>query len=331
MTKRITYFITTMLVVFGMLASASPVFAHGHGSELKGTIAAIDTTASTVTVTPKKGGADVVLNVDASTRIKRDGKSATLADLQPGDMVEAKYDPATMLASKIEAKIKKSELHGIISAVDTTANTFTVTPHKGGADITLNVDASTMIKRDGKPATLADLQLGDKVEAKYYSSSMIAIKVEARQNWVNLNGTITAVDTTANTVTVTPQKGGADIVLNVDANTIIKRYCAPATLADLLVGDKVHARYNPITFLASKITVDFPELEGVISAVDAVAGTLTVTPHHGGADVTFNVDANTKIELNKTHVTLADLLVGDRVEVQYDTATMLASEIEAKR
>jgi hypothetical protein len=255
MTKRITYFITTMLVVFGMLASASPVFAHGHGSELKGTIAAIDTTASTVTVTPKKGGADVVLNVDASTRIKRDGKSATLADLQPGDMVEAKYDPATMLASKIEAKIKKSELHGII----------------------------------------------------------------------------TAVDTTANTVTVTPQKGGADIVLNVDANTIIKRYCAPATLADLLVGDKVHARYNPITFLASKITVDFPELEGVISAVDAVAGTLTVTPHHGGADVTFNVDANTKIELNKTHVTLADLLVGDRVEVQYDTATMLASEIEAKR
>jgi hypothetical protein len=331
MTKRIAYFITTMLVVFGMLASASPALAHGHGSELKGTIAAVDTVASTVTVTPKNGGTDITLNVDASTMIKRDGKPATLADLQPGDIVEAKYDPATMLASRIQAKVKKSEIHGIISAVDTTANTFTVTPKKGGTDVTLNVDASTMIKRNGKPATLADLQLGDKVEAKYYSSSMLAIKVEARRNLVNLNGTITAVDTTANTVTVTPKKGGADIVLKVDASTIIKRYGAPATLADLLVGDKVQAKYNPITFLASRIIVNFPELEGVISAVDTVAGTLTVTPHHGGADVTFNVDANTIIELNKVHVTLADLLVGDRVEVKYDTTTMLAFKIEAKR
>jgi hypothetical protein len=40
------------------------------------------------------------------------------------------------------------------------------------------VDASTVIKRHGTIATLADLQVGDRVDAKYNPLSMLAIKIE---------------------------------------------------------------------------------------------------------------------------------------------------------
>ena len=68
------------LLVFGALMATHPVYAHSEGTELKGVISAIDTGAGTVTITPIEGGPDVVLKVDSTTVIKRNGITATLAD-----------------------------------------------------------------------------------------------------------------------------------------------------------------------------------------------------------------------------------------------------------
>lgn len=332
MYKKFTFILVTAFIVLGLLTAPSPAFASGGGNyaELKGTIAAVDTSASTVTITPKKGGSDVTLTVDANTLIKRNSQPATLADLQIGDKVEAKYDPATMLAFKLKAKFKVSELKGIIAAVDTSASTVTITPKKGGADVTLNVDANTLIKRNG-PATLADLQAGDKVEAKYDPAAMLAIKIEAKPNLAKVKGTIAAVDTAAGTLTITPKDGSPDVTLAVDANTYIKRNGQPATLADLLVGDRVEAKYNPVTLLAATIKAsNLLEVKGTIAAVDTSASTVTITPSDGSPDVTLTVDANTKIERFSNPATLADLLVGDPVEAKYDPTTMLAFKIEVE-
>jgi len=146
---------------------------------LEGTVAAVDTTAGTITITPKKGGADVTLFVDATTFIKRNGAAATLADVLVGDKVEAKYNAATMLASKLEVKLNLSEVKGTVAAVDTVAGTITITPKYGGADVVLFVDASTFMKRNHAVATLADFVVGDKVEAKYNATTMLASKIES--------------------------------------------------------------------------------------------------------------------------------------------------------
>jgi cold shock CspA family protein/phage terminase large subunit-like protein len=332
MFKRLPVFFVIALVVFSILTAPSAALASSGGqyAELKGTLAAVDTSASTVTITPKKGGSDVTLTVDANTLIKRNSRTATLADLQVGDKVEAKYDPATMLAFKIKAKFKVSELKGIIVAVDTSASTVTITPKKGGTDVTLNVDANTSIKRKG-PATLADLQIGDKIEAKYDPAAMLAIKIEAKPNLAKVKGTIAAIDTAAGTLTITPKNGSPDVTLTVDANTYIKRNGQPATLADLLVGDRVEAKYNPATMLAASIKAsNLLEVKGSIAAVDTTAGTVTITPSDGSGDVTLTVDANTRIERYDAPATLADLLVGDPVEAKYDPTTMLAVKIEVE-
>jgi hypothetical protein len=72
--------------------------------EVKGTISGVG--ASTVSITPKKGGAAIVLNVDTTTVIKRNGAPVALAALQKGDLVEAKYNAVSLLAVRIDAMEK---------------------------------------------------------------------------------------------------------------------------------------------------------------------------------------------------------------------------------
>ena len=227
--------------------------------EIHGTVEAVDTAASTLTVASEEGGTSVVLNVDANTVITRNGAAVSLADLLVGDKVEAKYDSATMLASKIEAEAEDGEVHGTIAAVDTAASTVTITPNDGSADLVLNVTESTVIKRDDAVVTLADLVVGDPVEAKYDTASMVASKIEVEgdeDNDAEIHGTVSAVDTAAGTVTITPSNGSPDVVLSVNDSTVIKRNDVVIALADLQVGEMVEAKYDPASMVASKIEVD---------------------------------------------------------------------------
>jgi hypothetical protein len=62
------------------------------------------------------------------------------------------------------AKPKKHEsapFHGTVSAVDTKAMTLTVGKH------TFNVTSDTKITKEGKPAILSDIAVGDKVGVAY--------------------------------------------------------------------------------------------------------------------------------------------------------------------
>jgi len=306
------------LLVIGVLMAAGPVSAHSDGTELHGLIAAIDGGAGTLTVTPQKGGSDVTLKVDGSTVITRLFHPAALTDLQVGDRVEVKYDPTTLLASRIEAQLNLVKMVGFVSAMDT--STVTVMPKNGGANVILKVDSTTLFTRNGKPATLADIQLGDLVQAKYNPVTLLAARISAQVYLVKLSGIISALGTS--TVTVKPKHGGADVVLQVDSTTLIKRNGKPATLAELQLGDKVEAKYNIITLLATKISArpNLFEIKGLISAIDTGAGTLTVTPKKG-AKVVLKVDSTTLIKRNGAPATLGDLQVGDRVEAKYNAVS----------
>ena len=92
------------LLVLGAAITASPVAAHNEDmGRVRGVIAAVDTSGSTLTVTPNGGDPDVVLNVDSTTSIKRNWQTANLGDLQPDDHVLVLYNPTSMLAARIFA------------------------------------------------------------------------------------------------------------------------------------------------------------------------------------------------------------------------------------
>ncbi len=68
------------------------------------------------------------------------------------------------------------------------------------------------------------------------------------------------------------------------------------------------------------------KVEGAVSAVDAKAGTVSISS--GGKVVTVSVTPATKVERNGKHATLAAVKVGDRGQAVY-AAGGAASKVEA--
>ncbi|MBI4671170.1 MAG: hypothetical protein HY741_05825 [Chloroflexi bacterium] len=320
--------------------------------EVHGTISAI--VGSNITITPNNGAADVTVIVVADTMIEVDEHDATLADLAVGQKAEAHYDPTTMNAFEIEAKTldedEDAHISGVVAAVDTGAGTITITPNDGSADVTLIVTPTTEIEVNDEGATLADIQVGMPVRAEYNATTLEAFEIKAGEDDEDegeskVKGTVAAVDTTASTITITPEDGSPAITLSVVADTEIEVNDEHGTLADIQVGMPVRAEYDPTTLVAFEIKAgeddddqDESKVEGTVAAVDTTASTITITPEDGSADVTLNVTADTKIEVedddhaakaeDEGNGTLADIQVGAKVKAEYDPVTMNAHEIK---
>jgi Cu/Ag efflux protein CusF len=145
---------------------------------------------------------------------------------------------------------------GVVTAIDTTAGTVTIHDKKSDQDVTVSVTEMTRIhKNENEHATLADLAVGDKAAARYDTATMNAKRIQAKSPKVKpakVVGTISAIDADAQSVTIQPKKGDA-VTVFVTADTKINRNDAPATFADLVVGDHAAAKYDPNTMQATKI------------------------------------------------------------------------------
>ena len=215
-----------------------------------------------------------------------------------------------------------AEIEGSITAVDPVAKTVTITSDSGVA-ITLEATDSTEVEVRGKErATLADLKVGQWAKAEYETSTKNALEIEVKEvKPAKIQGEITALDSTANKVTMAPKQGEA-VILTVTDKTEIKVWGKePAGFSDLKVGDSVKAEYDPSTKEALEIEVKAkgePSLavrQGFFGTVKATTDTsLTLTTKQG--DVTFTLDANTQFwNPPQKDATLAAIEVGDRAAV----------------
>ena len=223
---------------------------HPCGPATPGTVASVDTGAATVTFTLADGSSKTV-NVNSSTVLRgitdRDGSGAvTIADLQAGDKVVVRTSAddenlATMIAIPGAGRGDHAdEVEGSVSAVGTDSVTLKLAD---GSSKTLTVNSSTEFKgpdRDSSgTVTLADLAVGDKVEAHVSATDptlATEIKVEGTKVW----GTVSAVGSDSVTVTTAI---GTSVTATVTATTKFK---VPDTdgngtpgLADLTVGQQI--------------------------------------------------------------------------------------------
>ena len=243
-----------ILFVFALsMIAAAPFSVQSATRLLKGKIVAINTKTHILTVSPVPGKF-VKIKVAATTHFKRQGRVVGFSKLRVGDKTNLNYNPITRQATEVDDLADNYDIHGTIESVDPVANTIVISSEEGGNSVTLNVDASTVIGRNGAAATLADLAAGDKVEAKYNSANMLASSIKSEMENGDFSGTISAI--TANTVSVTPDGGGADVVLQVVDSTVILSNDTVIAITDLHVGDAVEAEYDSATRIASKIEVN---------------------------------------------------------------------------
>ena len=122
----------------------------------------------------------MTLKVGASTRYFLGGAAATLADVKAGQRAHASYDRTTSLAAvvlvqNVTPPPAVAAIRGSVTAV--AATSITIAPEHGNP-VTLVIDASTVITRRGHTATPADIKVGDRAEALYVTTTLLAKRIE---------------------------------------------------------------------------------------------------------------------------------------------------------
>jgi hypothetical protein len=231
------------------------------------TLAARALTASGPSITSVSGKAGAVslsagslsvgsqnLQTNAGTRIARNGQIVALRQITSHDTLVAHVAAGTNVALDVLADgPDESEVQGLISMIS--GSNVTITPDDGSPAVTVVVGPATIIEVNDALGTLTDLQVGQAVDAEYDPTTFAAfsIDVSSESEQAEVEGTVFAVDTTLGTVTITPQGGGPNVVLTVNASTEIEVNGDGGTLADIQVGMPISAEYDATTLLAAQI------------------------------------------------------------------------------
>lgn len=152
--------------------------------KVEGTLTALSDTSATIRTSK---GVDVQFAITATTVLEKNGVHVDLSAFTLGERAEAKFDAVTRNAFKLEAgedgndngggnQNGSSQVEGLITEV--TANSISIR-QQNGTIVTVLVDSNTKIERNDLHVLLSAFQVGDRGEARFDSTSMIASKVEA--------------------------------------------------------------------------------------------------------------------------------------------------------
>jgi hypothetical protein len=339
-----------MIVILVIVSFAMSAVASAATVTAGGKINTIDFAKKKITVRLTSGNT-LTLLVPASASIRRNGANATLKGLGLRDEVTVKYISGKRAAMSLNARgpniVQRS---GGLKTIDTATGVIRI----GSKSYATNAD--TRIVRNGQVVSLDRLTRKDTVVLHIETGANpaggiprparkadVALPAETGANLVSdilscgpeereVEGWISAIPPAATKITIAPFNGTPAVTLTVDANTIIKLNCRPATMAELQPNMRVEAGYNLKTNVAFSIEADTvcqeTRVRGTVAAVDASAGTLTVAPD-GGPAITLTVNAATGIEVNGAHAFLSDIQAGMPVTVEYHTLSLVAKEIDA--
>lgn len=315
------------LVFMMSLVSATAESRGGTGTAvISGNVHTVDPARKSLTIKTSVG-TSVKLSVGKSTSITRNGAAVTLKDMALNDSVTAHYKVSRLSVTTLTASGP---------AVTTTSGKASTVSAAGGtialASATLQTNANTRISRNGTIVGLRQITLKDALVAHVAAGTNVALDILSDgPDESEVHGVISAIS--GSDVTITPGGVAPQVTVVVGASTLIEIEDASGALADLAVGQSVEAEYDPTTLAAFSIEVnnedEHAEVQGTVAAVDTAAGTVTIAPQGGGANVTLTVNASTEVDVNDEGGTLADLQIGMPIKAEYDTVTLLASEIEA--
>jgi hypothetical protein len=285
---------------------------------VRATISAVDATAGTIQLTDRNG-LTATLKTSSSTVITLDGKTAKLSDLQPNDTATAIYDRQTLVASRIDATSPPpTVLTGTITAVDATTGAVGITTGHG-TGITLTVNSNTQLRLNGSSTTAANLAVGQLVRVSYRPADKIALALAAATPPTGVvTGAITALDLTAGTMTLTPLVGAPQTV-TLNAQSTYRLNGQPVTPSALAVGQLASVRVgtnNTATTVAAQ-TPPLIDLLGTISALNVQGNTVQITTP-GATTITLLTGSFTTVQRNNAASTVAQLAVGDQVQVEYE-------------
>jgi Domain of unknown function (DUF5666) len=137
-----------------------------------------------------------------------------------------------------------------------------------------------------------------------------------------IEGLVQAIDAGAGSLTVLDQRLGA-VVIETDADTLVRRGDATIPLSDIQIGMRVHVKaldQGDGSFLATEVLLQneriggMREVSGSIASVDESAGSFVV--ESGPTTVVIETDGGTDYKKRGGPASFADVVVGAAVEVK---------------
>ncbi len=255
------------------------------------------------------------------------GKSGSIADVQPGDVIVARTSGQTagQTAYTVSAVDVRIEVESAISALDLAGSTLTV------AGQTILVDALTRLYDDNSDdsystLTLADFAVGNYVEvsgARQDSGAILATRVERKRlragqpgySGVELYGDIAGLDSTARSFSI-----GAQLI----------DYAAASVEGTLADGTRVEVNgtLSGGVLIASRVEVkrnegsrgSEVEIEGPVSDLDSATQTFTALGYrvaYGSARVRGTLIDGARVEVEgRFDAADPNLVVARQVEVK---------------
>jgi Domain of unknown function (DUF5666) len=184
--------------------------------------------------------------------------------------------------------------------------------------------------KDAAPIQLADLQPGDRILVRgkmaddgktVVAASVIAMKQtdiamkqsHERDEWQKhgVGGLVSAIDAAGGTIKISTNALGAakDVSIHVSKETVLRRYAPdsvkfddakPSAIEEIKLGDQLRAR-GTRSADGAELTADevvsgtFRNIAGMINAIDASAGTITVMDLVAKKSITVKVTADTQL------------------------------------
>jgi hypothetical protein len=204
-------------------------------------LTALDAAAGTLQLTTGHG-TSITLRTTASTQVRLNGRTTTLAGLAVGEIVQARYALADRTALELNALAPRS-LIGTLVGIDAAARTVQYT-NLGGTTNSVSVTANTRFRLNGRTVTPAFLTPGLAVEIGLNLADNSALDVSARTPAIlEMTGTVASLDAAAGTIQVGTPYGTA-ISLRTTPTTAIQLNGAASNVAALAPGDRVRVSYQ---------------------------------------------------------------------------------------
>ncbi|MHB8378867.1 MAG: DUF5666 domain-containing protein [Acidimicrobiales bacterium] len=208
-------------------------------AELFGTVSAVS--GYTITITDPQGFSRTIL-AGTTTTYTVGGAPGTLANVTVGTKIVAQgtidINRTTLdaLSIKIGSAATMGNVHGVVTAF--TPTSVTVLGKGSVTPTTFTITTTTTYKDDGVSLSAADLAVGSKIGIEVSSAaSLTALNIEIEL--ASVSGKVTAIS--ASTITIAGHEGTAHMVLVTPTTTYVMNG-APATLADVVVGSKIHGQ-----------------------------------------------------------------------------------------
>lgn len=323
------------VAILALMAGNAAARGRSHAATRLEQVSGVVTQASAQWLTIRTSHGDRVLQLNELTAMRAGDRPAPLSSIRIGDKVkvQVRHESSGMdVATAIELDDEiSSEIDGIVRLVSATS--ITVTTRDG--DITVTLTPSTRVLIDGHPASASLIAVGSRAEidaTRDAGGSYTALLVKVESEVVEIEGTISAVSPDSLTIR---RRDGSEITVSMTADTVVRQDDHLISAASLKPGMRVEVKAlknadQSLTALVIRAEAAdaFAEITGDVTSV----GTDSIHVRtRSGDEVTVMITPDTMIRIGDHLVSLANVHVGDRVEIQARLGaggTLIAVRIE---